>query len=121
MIPNEAEADTSKARNNTPLILEGHQGAVMSVAFSPDGKTIASGSWDNTIRLWNLDGMPIGQPFTGHEGYVMSVAFSPDGKTIATVWGDRCRPPPSCKPVSRQTCEKFDSPVRLFLSHEKYP
>jgi WD40 repeat protein len=63
-------------------LLQGHEGEVISVAFSPDGKTIVSGSWDGTIRLWDSSGNAIGQPFKGHENRVNSVAFSPDGKTI---------------------------------------
>ena len=66
-------------------ILTGHTGAVDSVAFSPDGKTLASGSADGTIRLWDVaTGRPIGQPLTGDPGAVFSVAFSPDGKTLAS-------------------------------------
>src|SRR5271157_2503482 len=66
-----------------PLI--GHTDAVASVAFSPDGKTLASGSWDNTIILWDVaTGQPIGQPLTGNIGEVHSVVFSPDGKTLAS-------------------------------------
>jgi WD40 repeat protein len=65
--------------------LNGHTGIVMSVAFSPDGKTLASDSWDKTIRLWDVaTSQPIGQPLTGHTDYVASVAFSPDGKTLAS-------------------------------------
>ncbi|CAN1213171.1 hypothetical protein TUMEXPCC7403_23400 [Tumidithrix helvetica PCC 7403] len=64
-----------------------HSAIVISVAFSPDGKTIATGSWDNTVKLWNLEGKEI-QSFKGHSGSVISVAFSPDGKTIATGSGD---------------------------------
>ena len=63
--------------------LEGHQGYVFSVSFSPDGKTIATASNDNTARLWNLQGQRLHE-FKGHQGYVSSVSFSPDGKTIAT-------------------------------------
>jgi WD40 repeat protein len=47
------------------------------VAFSPDGKRIASGSWDKTVRMWDADsGHPFGQPLTGHSGQVTSVALS---------------------------------------------
>ncbi len=65
--------------------LTGQTGSVTSVAFSPDGKTLASGSTDDTIRLWNMaTHQPIGQPLKGHTGSVTSVAFSPDGKTLAS-------------------------------------
>ncbi|WP_055074966.1 WD40 repeat domain-containing protein [Pseudanabaena sp. 'Roaring Creek'] len=63
--------------------LEGHSNGVRSVAFSPDGKIIASGSFDNSIKLWNLEGKEL-QTLTGHSNGVRSVAFSPDGKTIAS-------------------------------------
>ncbi|MFN4832506.1 MAG: WD40 repeat domain-containing protein, partial [Pseudanabaena sp.] len=56
-----------------------HSDSVSSVAFSPDGKTIATGS--DTVKLWNLEGKEI-QSFNSDS--VRSVAFSPDGKTIAT-------------------------------------
>ena len=66
--------------------LKGHSFSVDSVAFSPDGKRIVSGSADNTLRLWDVEtGKPIGEPLTGHRKEVDSVAFSPDGKRI--VWG----------------------------------
>lgn len=48
------------------LFLQGHRAGVFSVAFSPDGYTIFSGSRDKTVRLWDLQGNPIGQPFQGH-------------------------------------------------------
>jgi WD40 repeat protein len=55
------------------------------VAFSPDGHRIVSGSYDNTVRVWDADtGKPVGQPLTGHIMAVLSVAFSPDGKLIAS-------------------------------------
>jgi len=58
---------------------------VNSIAFSPDGKRIASGSDDHTIRVWDADsGELIAGPSVGHTHGVSSVAFSPDGKRIAS-------------------------------------
>ncbi len=66
-------------------VLSGHTGGVESVAFSRDGKTLASGSDDGTVRLWDVaTHQQIGRPLTGHTGGVTSVAFSRDGKTLAS-------------------------------------
>ena len=59
--------------------------SVHSVAFSPHGKRIVSGSFDNTIMVWNAEtGAVVSGPFEGHTGWVLSVAFSPDGKRIVS-------------------------------------
>ncbi|WP_414550925.1 toll/interleukin-1 receptor domain-containing protein, partial [Anabaena sp. CCY 0017] len=64
--------------------LEGHSGTVMSVSFSPDGKTLVSASYDKTIKLWNLDTGKEIRTLSGHTNTVRSVSFSPDGKTLVS-------------------------------------
>ncbi|TEY29165.1 hypothetical protein BOTCAL_0965g00010 [Botryotinia calthae] len=64
--------------------LEGHSSSVNSVAFSADGSKVASGSDDDTIRLWDaVTGEPF-QKLEGHSSSVISVAFSPDGSKVAS-------------------------------------
>ena len=64
--------------------LEGHSASVNSVAFSPDGKTLASASRDGTIKVWNLQSQKSIATLADHSQWVNSVAFSPDGKTLAS-------------------------------------
>ncbi len=62
---------------------------VYTVAFSPDGQTIASGGDDDTIKIWQASDGKLLNTLTGHSGGVESVAFSPDGQTIASGGADR--------------------------------
>ena len=75
--------------------LEGHDFAVTSVCFSPDGRRLASGSRDRTVRLWDVETGACVRTLEGHDHIVNSVSFSPDGRMVA-----------SCS---------FDKTVRLWL------
>ncbi|WP_445638558.1 WD40 domain-containing protein [Nostoc sp. DSM 114161] len=78
--PNEKKENRAIEVNS----LEGHSSSVISVGFSPDGKTLASGSFDKTIKLWDVSTGKAIKTLTGHSSSVISVGFSPDGKTLAS-------------------------------------
>ena len=77
-----------KAKDLTEIcLLEGHTGVVTSVSFSPEGKFLASGSYDKTIRLWDVEGRKEVAVLRGHNDIVTSVSFHPDGKFLASGGG----------------------------------
>jgi WD40 repeat protein len=90
--PRVGEYDAETGQERFPV--RGRPGAVPSVAFSPDGRTLASGGNDGTVRLWNLAGWQPGEPsppvrvLGGHTSQAWSVCFSPDGKLLASGGND---------------------------------
>ncbi|KIM19967.1 hypothetical protein M408DRAFT_30770 [Serendipita vermifera MAFF 305830] len=79
-------------QDNWPAIqnVMGHKKSVGSVAFSPDGTRIVSGSHDNTIWVWDAETAEmVAGPFEGHTGWVNSLSFSPDGTRVVSGSGDK--------------------------------
>jgi WD40 repeat protein len=71
------------------LKIQGHKGTVNSVAFSPNGQLIVSGSRDKTVRVWDATTGVQRHIMRGHEDWVWSVTFSPNGQLIASGSDDR--------------------------------
>jgi WD40 repeat protein len=87
-------SDATTALSGTPLVADMAQ--VSAVSFSPDGRTLASGSGaEGTVQLWNVSDparpTPLGRPLTGHTDWIRSVVFSPDGRSLASVATDGVR------------------------------
>jgi WD40 repeat protein len=98
--PGRAEQpDAAGAQQPDRVLASGHTSAVTVVAFSPDRQSVATGSEDKTIRIWDLATGTEQRVLSGHTGRVTSLAFSPDGQQLAStsfdgtvrLWGPRQR------------------------------
>ncbi|MCH8149417.1 MAG: WD40 repeat domain-containing protein [Planctomycetes bacterium] len=61
-----------------------HEEPITSLAFSPDDKTLATASWDQSVKLWNMETGKLIAALSGHKQPVSAIAFSPDGRTLAS-------------------------------------
>ncbi|KIM63729.1 hypothetical protein SCLCIDRAFT_116601, partial [Scleroderma citrinum Foug A] len=74
----------------TQILLQGHTNCVTSVAFSPNGTRVVSGSHDTTVRVWDVErGVQIDSPLQGHTKTVTLINFSPDGRRIVSGSDDK--------------------------------
>jgi WD40 repeat protein len=90
----------------------GHRGAVVCAAFAPDGKTLATGSSDDTLRIWDVATGEVRQTLTEHTWNVRGIVFAPDGQTFVTGSGDgRVRVWDARLRTVQQTWEGHGKPV----------
>ncbi|CAE6503413.1 unnamed protein product, partial [Rhizoctonia solani] len=90
------------------IVHEGHTDIVNSVSFSPDGKSVISGSWDQTIGMWNAHSPShIGNPLRGHSGSIFSVSYSPLGNTIASASYDK-----TIRLWDVNSCQELGQPIK---------
>ena len=69
--------------------LAGHPGGILSIVFSPDGKTLASGGSDKLIKIWDVATGREVRVIAGHSKYIRTMAFSPDGRVLVSTSGDK--------------------------------
>jgi ribosome assembly protein 4 len=92
--------------------IPGHAEAVLSVQFSPDGKNLASGSGDTTVRLWNHETETPKTTLAGHSNWVLCIAWSPDGRMLASGSMDK-----DVRLWNPETGEALGGPMRGHKKH----
>ena len=96
--------------------LEGHNSFINAIALNADGSILASGSMDNTVKLWNIKNRQELHTFVGHSGFVESVAFSPDGRVLASgSWDKTVKLWEVNSGKEIKTLKGYDSGVRTVL------
>jgi WD40 repeat protein len=100
------------ATGQLALSLKGHTGRVNSVCFSPDGRCLASGSEDRTVKVWEAQTGQEILTLKGHTREVMSVAFSPDGRRLASASYDHTVKVWDATPLPGHSKPRADGPVR---------
>ena len=95
-------------RHNELVTLNTHSNFVTSVVFSPDGKTLASGNYDKTVKVWDVSERRELATLKGHSEFVGTAVFSPDGKTLASgSWDETVK----LWTASRHTDEELKAPI----------
>ncbi len=88
-VPAEIDYTEVDRRSAARMVVQSaHSSAVMCTAYSPDGRFLASGGYDNTVKLWNVENGKMIRNFRGHDGIIKDAAFSPDGMRLATAGMD---------------------------------
>lgn len=109
--PQRADPFAGKVDPLDGIVLKGHRKAVFAAAFSPDGESVVSASYDGTARIWDARSGAMRTVLRGHAHEVSSAVFSPDGAAVLTASWDR---------TARLWDAATGKTIRVFSGHKKY-